>query len=562
MLEGDSFKMTEATQELLNKLLFPKRNYKLGYILFISALLVIGDYLVGTTGGTHLAYLHVMYFPIVIAGLAFSVYGGIITGIIAGLLLGPGMFMNAAFLTSQPLSSWLIRLIVFACVGALAGLGSSMFRSYLKELENKRITNPVSGLSNLSGLKLIFEDLINQGLTPITVIVIDLFQMGRIDRALGAEGTENLIRQVAHNLVNDLGDLCTVGHLHSKRFSLLVPDGKNLQRVLEKCNNVANKDYQLENIPIFVEMHFGIATYPDDDKDLASLTRKGRLAIDSAKDHSQRFGYFETETAVNAERNLLLLHQLSRAIESRTLDIYYQPQISLLTGETIGLEALTRWTDPILGEVPPMDFIPLTEETTLINPFTKWLIEETAKKTRELHDAGHHLQVAANFSMKNFLDQSVLTTLHETLAKYQIDPKHFELEVTETAVAMNINNTAEILSKLRKTGLRIAVDDFGTGQASQHYLLELPVDVIKIDRLFVGTMIENSAAAAIVRSSITLGHELGLEVVAEGVETKEQAEQLKKWGCDVAQGYYFSKPIPNQDVIAWLESSEKKINVQ
>lgn len=554
--------MNEATQELLNKLLFPRRKYKFGYIFLITILLLAGDYLVDNTGGTHLAYLHVMYFPVVIAGLAFSIYGGIITGIIAGILLGPGMFMNTEFLTSQPLSSWVIRLTVFACVGALSGLGASMFRSYLKELENKRITNPVSGLPNLSGLKIIFEGQVDQGIRPITVIVIDLFQMGRIDRALGADGTDNLIRQVAQNLVNELGDLCTVGHLHSKRFTLLVPDDNNLQLVLEKCNNVANKDYQLENIPIFVEMHFGIATYPDDDKDLASLTRKGRLAIDSAKNHSQRFGYFETETAANAERNLLLLHQLSRAIESRTLDIFYQPQINLQTGETIGLEALTRWTDPILGTVPPMDFIPLTEETTLINPFTKWLIEETAKKTRELHDAGHHLQVATNFSMKNFLDESVLSTLYETLEKYKIDPKHFELEVTETAVAMNINNTAEILTELRKRGLRIAVDDFGTGQASQHYLLELPVDVIKIDMLFVGAMMENSAAAAIVRSSITLGHELGLEVVAEGVETKEQAEQLKKWGCDVAQGYYFSKPIPAQDVISWLESMEKTVKAQ
>lgn len=557
-IEKKGIAMSHRTLEVINRFLFPSTLLKGLYAAFIIFMLIIGDVIVDLTGGTHLAYLHFMYFPIVFAGLMFSIYGGVAAGLAAGFLLGPIMFVDTESHLAQPVSSWVLRLGIFALVGALSGLGSSMFRAYLRELEAKRTSNSVTGLPNLSGLKKVFNKYVESGFKPIPVIVLDLFQMGRIDRAIGAEGTENLIRQVAKNLVDEMGDLCTVGHLHSKRFTLIVPNEANLQTVLEKCNNVASCDYTYENIPIFIEMHFGISNYPIDDKDLASLTRKGRIAVDTAKRQAQRFGYFETETAVNAERNLLLLHQLSKAIASRTLDIHYQPQINLKTGEVMGLEGLARWTDPILGTVPPMDFIPLTEETTLINPFTKWLVEEAIKKVQEIHKAGHKIQVSTNFSMKNFNDKSVLEALHQSLSNYKIDTKYFELEVTETAVATNIQTIAQSLTELRRKGLRVAVDDFGTGQSSQHYLFELPIDVIKIDKLFINEITQSNAAAAIVRSSITLGHELGLEVVAEGVETEEQSQLLQKWGCDVGQGYFFAKPIPSDEIIDWLNIYKAK----
>jgi len=534
---------------LAKYILFPEGSLRYALIIILFSLLGLGAALVEMTGGTHLSYLHVMYLPIVMSGFIFSVRGGLLTGIFAGILLGPFMLDNTDLNQVQPLSSWLWRMFTFTLIGGLSGFGAQIFRSYIDAIEKRNTTDSLTGLPNLEGLKPIFKKLTENRKKRIAVIVVDLFQLRNVDHALGIEGTTQLIKQVAKSLEDKLSSLCIIGHLHSKRFALLVREEDRLNEVLEKCRDISEQTYQLEEIPLFVEMRFGIASYPHDDKSLGNLTRKARIAID----HSiGRFGYYQPNADENAERNLLILHRLHKAIENKSLELHYQPKIDFKTMKPVGFEALVRWKDPLLGHVSPADFIPLTEETTLINPFTKWLIEEAVKKIKYLHETGHKIHVAINFSMKNFLDPTVLAHLYEQLSHHKISSEYLELEVTETAVTTNMSQVAEMLAKVREKGLNVAIDDFGTGQSSQQYLLELPVDIIKIDRVFISVIEQNPSAAAIVKSAIQLGHDLGLKVVAEGIETEEEAKLLKKWGCDIAQGYYFGKPMPDSEIIPWL----------
>jgi EAL domain-containing protein (putative c-di-GMP-specific phosphodiesterase class I) len=262
--------------------------------------------------------------------------------------------------------------------------------------------------------------------------------------------------------------------------------------------------------------------------------------------------HFDKHTDDYSERNLLILHQIKNAIDNKILTLEYQPKVYLETDKVLGFEALVRWDDPVLGPVSPEDFIPLVEETLLINPFTKWLLETALHQMYEWQQQEILVPISVNFSMKNFHDPSIYGTLSSLLEKYPFPPHLLEVEVTETAVASSISTIAEALYKLREIGLGIAIDDFGTGQASQRYLLELPIDVIKIDKVFIQSIAHNPAAASIVKNAISLAHDLQLTVISEGIETQNQYELLKKWGCDGGQGYLIGKSLKEEEATAWL----------
>jgi EAL domain-containing protein (putative c-di-GMP-specific phosphodiesterase class I) len=223
-----------------------------------------------------------------------------------------------------------------------------------------------------------------------------------------------------------------------------------------------------------------------------------------------------------------------------------------------GVEALTRWFDPEKGDIEPAYFIPLTERTLLINPFTKWLLERTYRDMNRWQEQGIHMRLAVNFSMRNFHDSSVLAHVSSLAETYKIDPKDIEIEITESAFSTDMKSVISAVELLRSKGVKISIDDFGTGLASQQYLFELPVDGLKIDKIFVDDIVDNQAAQAIVQSAISLGHKLDLEIVAEGVETKEQYKVLANMGCDVIQGFTVAEPMPYDKLISWLKNHEKK----
>jgi EAL domain-containing protein (putative c-di-GMP-specific phosphodiesterase class I)/GGDEF domain-containing protein len=538
---------------LLKELIFPNKRAKILIILLIIALFVAGDILVKSTGGTQFAYLHILYVPIIISGFVFSIGGGILAGIIAGLLMSPFLAFGNTHDLHQPLFSWTLRMGFFTLVGAIAGIGSSIFKAYLQELEQKQRIDSLTGLPNLNGLVQVFSKLIESNKTGLMVIVVELFQIRSIEQALGTEGTRTLIKEISKNLKEAVGSQGTLGSLQAQRFAIIVPVESDVSGILKKCEAFAQSPFHIGNIPLFVEMRFGISRYPIDDRDLNNLTRKALIAINLPKNQAERISRFDKSSDDTSDRNLLILHQLKHAIDNDLLTLEYQPKVYLETDNVFGFEALVRWHDPLLGTISPEDFIPLVEETLLINPFTQWLLKTSLAQMSEWNKQGILVPVSINFAMKNFHNPGIFESLVNLLEFYHIPQHLLEIEVTETSVASSLTTIAKALNQLREIGLGIAIDDFGTGQASQQYLLELPIDIIKIDKVFVQSIGHNPSAAAIVKNAILLAHDLNVKVVAEGLETRKQYDLLKQWGCDAGQGYLIGRSMKEPEATQWLK---------
>lgn len=269
---------------------------------------------------------------------------------------------------------------------------------------------------------------------------------------------------------------------------------------------------------------------------------------------SARSGYevYDSKKSSEDEIDFSLRTELRQAIEKGQLVLYFQPKISHETSKVNGLEALVRWQHPTRGLIPPDRFIPLAEESGLIRPLTAWVLERAVAQCAQLHSLGMPLTIAVNLSTINLKDPELPRKITTVLQKHKLDAKWLELEITESAVMDDTSRTVQVLAELDLLGARISIDDYGTGYSSLSYFKKLPLDDIKIDKSFVIGMSRNQDDATIVRSTIEMGHDLGLRVVAEGVEDRETWERLSKLGCDAAQGYYMSRPLAPADLLKWL----------
>jgi EAL domain-containing protein (putative c-di-GMP-specific phosphodiesterase class I) len=258
---------------------------------------------------------------------------------------------------------------------------------------------------------------------------------------------------------------------------------------------------------------------------------------------------------------LALAAELRRALDERELKVYYQPKAILTNGDVEGVEALVRWLHPERGLLPPDEFIPLAEHTGLIGPLTLYVLDEALKQCREWRDMGMNISVAVNMAMRNLLDLNFPDRVTEILQKWRLAPTTLELEITENTIMADPFRAMAVLRRLSEMGVKLSIDDFGTGYSSLAYLKRLPVDAVKIDKSFVLSMSADGSDGAIVRSTIDLARNLGLRVVAEGVETSDIWAELRELGCDLAQGYLISRPVPGDELTAWLGQRKEYIEL-
>jgi diguanylate cyclase len=301
-----------------------------------------------------------------------------------------------------------------------------------------------------------------------------------------------------------------------------------------------------------VEASIGIALFPDDGLDVETLLRAADVAMYTAKEEMKGFGFFDGSTHQLDLARLTLVGELRRALEKRELVLHYQPQALLGSGEVHSVEALLRWNHPERGLIGPGEFIPLAQQTGLIRPLTMYVIGEAVRQCRVWDHEGLELAVAVNVSTRNLLDVEFPAQVKGLLDAWGLDASRLALEITEDSVLTDPVRTKAILEELAGMGIRLAIDDFGTGYSSLAYLKRLPITEIKIDRSFVMGMSTDEDDATIVRSTIDLGRNLGLEVVAEGVETETVWDTLRELGCTIAQGYFLSRPVPPDELSAWL----------
>jgi len=391
----------------------------------------------------------------------------------------------------------------------------------------------------------------------LAVLLIDLDRFKEVNDTLGHRQGDLLLKQVGQRLEGTLRPGDTIGRLGGDEFGLLLPltCAEDAILVAQKVLSALDAPFELDELPISVEPSLGIALLPEHGRDVEHLLQHADVAMYAAKKTGKKFVVYSPKIDRHTHHQLVLLGELYHAIKKNQLLLQYQPKIDLKNGLLVGLEALVRWQHPILGLLPPGRFVPLAEQTGIIGPMTDWVVSEAVAQYQRWRQEGFDFCVAVNLSARNLLENNLPDQVASLLKKYGMPPRCLEMEITETSIMSDVRQATEVLSRLKKIGVRFSIDDYGTGYSSLSYLRRLAVDAIKIDRSFVFGMKDDADDEVIVRSIVELGHNLGLKVIAEGVEDQETWGQLLAMGCDIAQGYHIARPIPSDQVISWFKTS-------
>jgi diguanylate cyclase (GGDEF)-like protein len=429
--------------------------------------------------------------------------------------------------------------------------------------ENKHLAlhDPLTNLPN----RTLFQERVHQEILnarrrgeALAVLLMDLDRFKEINDALGHHNGDRLLIEIGRRLRGIVRESDTVARLGGDEFAILLPGLEAAENALYAVNNLLEafeRPFFIEELTLKVEASIGIAFHPEHGTDPGTLLRHADVAMYGAKESRTGYELYQSEKDEHTRDRLAMVEQLREAIERGDFVLHYQPKVSLRTGRPTGVEALIRWYHEG-ALIPPDVFIPLAEHTGLIRPLTQWVVEAAARQCREWDQAGVDLNIAVNLSMRNLFDLELADHMSAILRKWNVPPSRLELEITESGIAADPVRAAKVLEELARMGFTLSIDDFGTGHSSLSRLRHLPVNELKIDRSFVMDMASQEDDTAIVRSIIDLGRNLGLRVVAEGVEQPETLGRLKALGCDVAQGFCLSRPISATELTKWHQSFE------
>jgi diguanylate cyclase (GGDEF)-like protein/PAS domain S-box-containing protein len=441
--------------------------------------------------------------------------------------------------------------------------------------ERKKLTEYVNHLAHhdqLTGLpnRLLLDDRMRQAIQrakrnrhKVAVLMVDVDYFKRINDSLGHTAGDVLLDAIAKKLCSAVRQTDTVARMGGDEFVIVMPefrDEKDAERCAEAIIQKISTPTMLGNREVNVTVSVGLCVFPDCAHDADSLLKNADAALYEAKESGRNsFHVFNQSMVVATADKLEFEHDLRHALINGELSLHYQPQVSCVTGEVIGVEALLRWMHPRRGAIAPSQFIPLAEATGMIVPIGEWAIRTACHEGKELQDAlGRELVIAVNLSPRQFRQKNLTAQVAMALRESGLPARSLEIEITEQTLMTNSATTNETLMQLRKLGVKIAIDDFGTGFSSFSYLLQYEVDRLKIDRSFVNRTAEDPSAAAIVRAIISMAHGLNLRVVAEGVETNGQLNFLLRRRCDEAQGFYFGKAVP----ASMVREATRQISIQ
>jgi diguanylate cyclase (GGDEF)-like protein len=390
------------------------------------------------------------------------------------------------------------------------------------------------------------------------VVLLDVDRFRNINETIGRQAGDDLIRQIGQRFQNTVRDTDILAHVTADRFAIATRNlemdsaAHALERILAA---VFGASFQVGGSELRITARAGIAVYPEDGGNVEVLLRNAEAALAKAKQTGQAYAFYQPAMNAKVAHNLLLENKLRQALDKGQFVLHYQPKINLATGRIAGLEALIRWQDPDSGLVPPIQFIPLLEETGMILEVGHWAMFQA------LYDFGKWLsrglnppRIAVNVSPIQLRQKNFSDVVHDALMRHPESSRGLDLEITESLIMEDIEGNIDRLRAVRNMGVKIAIDDFGTGYSSLSYLARLPVDALKIDRSFIITMAQSAENMAIVSTIISLAHALKLKVIAEGVDAEDQKSTLVTLGCDELQGYLFSRPVAAADLEArWLK---------
>jgi len=416
--------------------------------------------------------------------------------------------------------------------------------------------------------RLLLEDRVTEAITHarphgryVAVLFINLDHFHEINDLLGHAAVDKALPAIAARLPESAGEQATVSRFSGDTFVVVVPDINHpgeineINLLAEVLLSVIEEPLSIEEQDIELTGRIGIAVYPNDGKDFAELTKNADLAVLQAKEVGRNsYCYFTPSMNAHSTQLHTIRGELRHALKDNWFVLYYQPQVSILSGEIIGCEALIRLRHPERGLISPIEFIPVAEETGLIVPIGEWVIREACGQMKRWQDEGHNdLVMAVNVSPLQFRNPNLIEVVRRALDETGLATCYLELEFTEGALMKNVASTLELMKKFKEMGLCLAIDDFGTGYSSLNYLKQFPINKLKIDQSFVKNITLDPGDAAIVQAIIALARSLGLSTIAEGVETESQLGYLRSLHCNEIQGYFFSRPLPPSEFIALLE---------
>ena len=400
----------------------------------------------------------------------------------------------------------------------------------------------------------------------LAVMFLGLDRFKRINNALGYPAGDELLKRIAHSLQHGMRESDSVFRYGSDEFVVLLHDQEpppQVRSVAEKLLATVSQPHDVAGHDLRVTASLGISLYPEDGQDALSLIKKAEMAMRNSKEQAPGgYGFFTEDMTHRARERQHLESGIRQALERQELSLHYQPKIHLASGQVVGAEALIRWFSPQQGWISPAQFIPVAEDSGLINRISQWVVGEATRQSRAWQQAGlAPIRLSVNLSASDFRQPQLLQQLQRALLDSALDPTLLELEITEGVLMQNVEATLATLQAIKALGVRLAVDDFGTGYSSLSYLRKFPVDVLKIDQSFIHGLSHEPKDAALVSAIIQLGRSLNLNIIAEGVETQEQLAFLKQQGCEEGQGYYFSKALPADSFARLLraQASQKQV---
>jgi len=452
---------------------------------------------------------------------------------------------------------------------------NSLSRSLLYAIERKRTEGRLSHLAQydlVTGLpnRALFRDRLTRALAHAqrkqhvsALLFLDLDHFKSINDSLGHDAGDQLLKLVADRLRSCLREGDTIARLGGDEFTVIleeIPESENIANVAQKIIDLMARSFSINGQEVFVTTSIGIATYPSCGTDQKTLIKNADAALYDAKAHGRSiYRFYHEKMNVIASERLKLLTSLRHAVTRNEFVLRYQPQVNSFTGRIVGVEALLRWNHPEKGLIYPSQFVHLLEHTGLIIPVGEWVIRTACQQGKAWQDAGlSAIPIAVNISARQFKQKNLVNMISQILIDTKLEPRFLQLELTESVLVDNIGVTVATLRALHTIGAKLAIDDFGTGYSSLSYLKQFPLHALKIDRSFLQDLQKQTADAAIATAIITLGHSMKLNVIAEGVETNEQMEFLKKRNCNIMQGHLFGYPMHPVQIEDWLSDDKKQ----
>jgi diguanylate cyclase (GGDEF)-like protein len=462
-------------------------------------------------------------------------------------------------------AEFVLALMVLALGGLGLALGrqSAAVRREAERTAHQAMHDELTGLPN----RLLFRDRTERAIAAARregietgVLLMDVDGFREINDTLGHHAGDRVIAAVAARLRGVLRSSDTLARLGGDEFAILMPRVMEESAPVQLAGRIRTAlaaPLVLRGVPLDIRASIGIAVHPDHGEDVDSLLQHAEIAMYVAKDTRTSMQVYDPSTDDHSTERLALVGELRHALDRGDIIVHYQPKATMWDGRVRSVEALVRWQHPERGLIGPYEFVHLAEHTGLIRPLTHHVLRVALEQCRAWRDRGLDLSVAVNLSVRDLVDLDLPGAIAAELDRFRLEPRFLGIEITETMLVLDPNRTIEVLARLHEMGVRISLDDFGTGYSSLSYLQRLPVDELKIDRSFIRDLTGSDTDTSIVEATVALARKLGLTTVAEGVECAETWERLVRLGCDVAQGYFISRPLPADELEAWLAGADR-----